>query len=58
MSPENGIWKGCGHKVKMILLCDNPACFIPYAEFLNDNPKELCFDCWNKEAGFSREEKE
>jgi len=50
MSPEDGIWKGCGHKVTAILLCDNPACFIPYAEFLNDNPKELCYDCWKAEV--------
>ena len=47
--PENGIWKGCGHKVKAIFLCDAPFCIIPYIEFLEDNPKELCYDCWKKE---------
>ncbi len=49
MSPENGIWKGCGHKVKAIMLCDDPLCIAPYIEFLQDNPKELCYDCWKKE---------
>lgn len=47
--PENGIWEGCGHKVKMILFCDNPVCFTPYVEFLKNNPKQLCYDCWKKE---------
>ena len=48
------VWKGCGHKMKMILLCDCPTCFAPYALFLQDNPKELCFECWqndNQHAG-------
>lgn len=45
----NDIWEGCGHKVKAILLCDDPLCIIPWIEFLEDNPKQLCFDCWNKE---------
>lgn len=42
------IWKGCGHKHQVILLCDDELCFSMYANFLMLNDEDLCFDCWKK----------
>lgn len=50
MSPEDGIWKGCGHKVKMVLISASPTSLARYLRFLEGNQKELCYDCWKAET--------
>lgn len=46
---KKGIWKGCGHPVKAIILDNNMISIACYMEFEENNPKELCLDCWEKE---------
>lgn len=48
--PKNGIWMGCGHKIRPMLYCDKPCCTVVaitnQLDFQDDNPDDLCFDCW------------
>ena len=46
---KTGIWKGCGHKVKAIIIDNNPLSIAWYLEFEENNPKDLCMDCWEKD---------
>jgi hypothetical protein len=52
--PPSSTWPGCGHRVKMILLCDCSICFAEYALFMEHNPKRLCYECWKREQSESR----
>jgi len=47
---KNGRWRGCGHKVRAIILDNNPLSIASYLEFDENNPKDLCIDCWEKDA--------
>lgn len=44
-------WKGCGHSVEMRILDSNPLSIIPFLEFQENNPDELCWKCWLKKNG-------
>lgn len=45
-------WKGCGHSVEAQILDSNPLSIIPFLEFRENNPDELCWKCWlNKHGG-------
>lgn len=44
-----GVWEGCGHPHKVLLFCDCTLHMIEYMEFVENNPKKLCWDCWQKE---------
>ena len=52
--PKDGVWTGCGHKVRPLFYCHNIRCTMDvmtvYMEFRNDNPRDLCYECW-KENG-------
>lgn len=47
-------WKGCGHSVEAMILDGNPLSIIPYLEFRENNPDELCWECWLKKRGRRR----
>lgn len=43
---QSGIWSGCGHKVKAIILDGNILSLTCHLEYLENNPKDLCHECW------------
>jgi hypothetical protein len=45
------IWKGCGHKTEPVFFKNDPLGVIAVVEYSEDNPKDLCYDCWAKERG-------
>jgi hypothetical protein len=47
---EKGVWKGCGHKVRAVILDNNLLSIASYMEFEENNPKDLCIDCWEKDT--------
>jgi hypothetical protein len=51
MSPEDGIWKGCGHKSEPVFFKGDTLSVVAIVEYSEDNPKDLCYDCWAKECG-------
>jgi len=57
---KDGKWVGCGHELRAILVCDDPACgclfFHRYYDFLEYNHKGLCFDCFEKDFKDNYEE--
>lgn len=49
--PKDGIWKGCGHPVKMQIIDNNPLSLSMQLEVLDNNPEELCTECYWKKEG-------
>ena len=48
---KNEIWEGCGHEVEPVFLSGGDVLSAVIAiEYMENNPKKLCFDCWLKEA--------
>jgi hypothetical protein len=41
----------CGHRVELVLFSNNILSVIAVVEFSENNPKNLCYDCWAKESG-------
>lgn len=46
-----GIWNGCGHEVEPVFFSNNVLSVIRIMEYDEENPNELCYDCWAKERG-------
>jgi len=45
----DGKWIGCGHPVRALILDNNPLSIASYFEFDENNPNNLCIDCWEKD---------
>jgi len=46
-----GVWKGCGHKAEPVFFKDDILGVVAIVEYSENNPKDLCYDCWAKERG-------
>jgi hypothetical protein len=46
--PDKKVWKGCGHRVKAVILDNNPLSVASHLEYLENNPRDLCLECWQK----------
>ena len=52
-----GVWPGCGHKVAAKFFRNDILSVTGVVEFMEDNPKQLCYDCWAKERGLPYDKK-
>ena len=52
-----GVWPGCGHGVVPKFFRNDILGVARAVEFLDGNPKELCYDCWAKERGLPYDKK-
>lgn len=46
---SQGVWEGCGHKVRAVILDNNPFSVSSHLGYLENNPKNLCHECWLKD---------
>jgi len=46
-----GVWKGCGHEVEPVFFSNSILSVIAVVEYDEENPDELCYDCWAKARG-------
>ena len=46
-----GVWPGCGHAVVPKFFKNDILSVVGIVDFMDDNPKELCYDCWAKARG-------
>lgn len=53
----SGVWSGCGHKVVPKFFRNDILGVMRLVEFTEENPKELCYDCWAKERGYPYDKK-